>query len=107
MGQISQILPVDLLEGGQELTWGQRAANVLTPPVAQPFVEAYGYNRDWTGMPIYNDGEWGKNMPEWTKAYDRTSPWLVDLAHSLSDLTGGDRYKGGWVMTEGAYPAGV
>lgn len=96
-GQISQILPVDLLEGGQELTWGQRVANVLTPPVAQPFVEAYGYNRDWTGMPIYNDGEWSKNMPEWTKAYARTSPWLVELSQNLSEVTGGDRYKGGWV----------
>lgn len=86
-GQISQILPIDFLEGSGGL-------NAFVPSYAKPIVEVYN-NESWTGIPIYRDNAFNKDMPNWTKAYKSTSPELVKLSEQLNELTGGNKYRKG------------
>lgn len=89
-GQVSQMLPIDFLEGGGGL-------NAFVPSAAKPLWEAYVAEKSWTGMPIYKDTPYNKNMPEWTKAYKSTNKHIVNLAATLNEATGGDRYTKGSV----------
>lgn len=89
-GQVSQLLPLDFLEGGG----GMKA---FIPSAVKPFAEAYGYKKSWTGLPIYKDTPFNKDMPEWTKAYKSANKYLVDLSETLNELSGGDQYTKGAV----------
>ena len=86
--QVSQILPLDMLEGGGGLS-------PLLPSMVKPGVEAYVMNKGWTGLPIYKDTPFNKNDPEWTKAYRSADQHLVGFARWLNETTGGDDYKKG------------
>lgn len=86
--QVSQIMPLDMLEGGGGVT-------PYIPSAAKPFTEAYIMNRDWTGLPVYKDTPFNKNDPEWTKAYASADTHLVDFARWLNEISGGDDYKKG------------
>ena len=88
--QVSQIMPLDMLEGGGGL-------NPFIPSAAKPFVEAYWLNKNWTGLPIYKDTPWNKDDPEWTKAYKSANTYLVSGAQWLNELSGGDEYRKGWI----------
>ena len=85
--QISQILPIDFLEG-------DGGVKNFVPTLLRPSFEAY-INESWTGLPIYKDTPWNKNMPGWTKAYKNANVQLVDFAKFVSEITGGDEYKKG------------
>lgn len=87
-GQISQVMPIDFLEG-------EGGAKAFIPSFIKPFAEAYGYNRSWTGLPIYKDTPYNKDMPEWMKAYKSANKYLVDLSETLNEATGGDKYTKG------------
>lgn len=87
--QLSQLLPLDIAEGGGSLM-------AFVPSAIKPFAEAYITKKDWTGMPIYKDNDFNKDMPEWTKAYNGTNKQLVQFAAMLNGLTGGDKYTKGW-----------
>lgn len=88
-GQISQILPIDFLEGSGGL-------NAFVPSYVKPLVEVYN-NESWTGIPIYRDNAFNKDMPNWTKAYKSTSPELIELAERINSFTGGTKYRKGSV----------
>ena len=88
-GQVSQLLPLDFMEGGG----GFKA---FIPSSVKPFAEA-SLNTSWTGLPIYKDTPYNKDMPEWTKAYKSANKYLVDLSETLNEISGGDEYKKGWV----------
>ena len=88
-GQVSQLLPLDFMEGGG----GFKA---FIPSSIKPFAEA-SLNTSWTGLPIYKDTPYNKDMPEWTKAYKSANKYLVDLSETLNEISGGDEYKKGWV----------
>lgn len=87
-GQVTQILPIDLLEGGG----GQ---NAFVPSAYKPLWEAYVAEKSWTGMPLYKDTPWNKDMPEWTKAYKSANKYIVGLANVMNEATGGDSYTKG------------
>ena len=88
VSQVSQILPLDMLEGGGGVSpW--------VPSSAKPFVEAYVMNKGWTGLPIYKDTPWNQNDPEWTKAYKNADQTLVGASRWLNEATGGDEFKKG------------
>lgn len=89
-GQVSQLLPLDFMEGGG----GMKA---FIPSSVKPFAEAYGYKKSWTGLPIYKDTPFNKDMPEWTKAYKSANKYLVDLSETLNEMSGGDQYTKGAV----------
>lgn len=87
-GQVTQILPIDLLEGGGGL-------NAFVPSAYKPLWEAYVAEKSWTGMPLYKDTSWNKDMPEWTKAYKSANKYIVGLANVMNEATGGDSYTKG------------
>ncbi len=86
-GEMSQVLPLDLLEGGG-------GASNLLPSYAKPVVEALT-NRSWTGLPIYRKNEYNEDDPNWTKAYSNANTWLVSMSRWINEATGGDDYKKG------------
>lgn len=86
--QVSQILPIDMLEGGGGL-------HAFIPSSFKPFTEAYIMNEGWTGLPVYKDNAFNKNDPEWTKAYASADKHLVDFTRWLNETTGGNDYKKG------------
>lgn len=86
--QISQIMPLDMLEGGGGIS-------PFIPSVFKPLTEAYILNRGWTGLPVSKDTPFNKNDPEWTKAYQSVDQHLVAFARWLNETTGGDDYKKG------------
>lgn len=86
--QVSQVLPLDFMEGGG----GMKA---FVPSSVKPLVEAYIMEKSWTGMPLYKDTPFNKDMPEWTKAYKSANKHLVNLAAVLNEVSGGDRYTKG------------
>ena len=86
--QVSQVLPLDMLEGGGGLS-------PLIPSAAKPVVEAYIMNKSWTGLPIYKDTYFNKDLPEWTKAYKSANKQLVGLAEAANAFSGGDEYTKG------------
>lgn len=87
-GQATQILPIDFLEGGGGL-------NAFVPSAYKPLWEAYVAEKSWTGMPLYKDTPWNKDMPEWTKAYKSANKYIVGLANAMNEATGGDPYTKG------------
>lgn len=88
LGQATQILPIDFLEGGGGM-------NAFVPSVAKPLIEAYVTEKSWTGLPLYKDTPYNKDMPEWTKAYKSANKYLVNLSATLNEATGGDKYTKG------------
>ena len=89
-GQATQILPIDFLEGGGGL-------NVFVPSAYKPLWEAYVAEKSWTGMPLYKDTPYNKDMPEWTKAYKSANKYIVGLANAMNEATGGDPYTKGTI----------
>lgn len=87
-GQATQILPIDFLEGGGGL-------NAFVPSAYKPLWEAYVAEKSWTGMPLYKNIPWNKDMPEWTKAYKSANKYIVGLANVMNEATGGDPYTKG------------
>lgn len=77
--QFSQLLPLDMLEGGGG--W-----NPLIPTFAKPWAEAYVFNTDWTGLPIYKENTFNELDPEFTKAYKNTNDILVGISEYLNSI---------------------
>lgn len=98
MGQISQLMPLDLSDGGgMDFTWGASGNfNALAPSAVKPVAEAWT-NKSWTGLPVYKDTPYNKQDPEWTKAFKNTNTFLVKMCKQLNEWTGGDSVKGGAV----------
>lgn len=85
--QLSQVLPIDFMEGGGSWT-------AAVPTALKPIVEA-SMNKGWTGLPIYKDTPYNKDDPEWAKSYKSVNGELKAVTKWLSDNTGGDDYTGG------------
>ena len=85
--QLSQVLPIDFMEGGGSWT-------AAVPTALKPIVEA-SINKGWTGLPIYKDTPFNKDDPEWAKSYKSVNGELKAVTKWLSDNTGGDDYTGG------------
>lgn len=86
--QLSQLMPLDFMEGGGGL-------HAFVPSAFKPLVES-ATNTSWTGLPIYKDTPFNKDMPEWTKAYPRANAQLIDLSKWANEASGGNDYKAGW-----------
>ena len=90
LSQMTQILPLDFMEGGG-------GVNAFVPSSMKPLWEAYVAEKSWTGMPLYKDSPYNENMPEWTKSYSSANKYIVNLASTLNESTGGDRYTKGTI----------
>ena len=94
MKSVSDLSPVDLTGHGGE-GFISFALNLI-PSFAAPLFEIAA-NKDYFGSPIYKDTDYNKEFPGWTKAYGGTNKTLVKMAEGLNQLTGGDKYKKGWL----------
>lgn len=88
--QISQVMPLDMLEGGGGIS-------PFIPSAFKPMTEAYIMNKGWTGLPVYKDTPYNKNDPEWTKAYQSADQHLVAFTRWLNETSGGNDYKKGTI----------
>ncbi len=77
IGQMAQLVPAsDFLghhspsSGIKEL--GEDVVLSMVPTAAKPYLEL-GFNRDWTGRPIYRDNDYLDKAPRWKRAYDSTN----------------------------------
>ncbi|MDO4163141.1 MAG: helicase-related protein [Bacteroides sp.] len=98
LAQFTQLTPIDILAGQNMDDDNEDGVDWVAPLIPSAFKPLYevGGNRSWTGLPIYKDTPWNKNMPEWTKAYKNANKQIVDLCAFLNDATGGThREKGG------------
>ena len=86
INQITELLPINPLGNNGDLV------TTMMPDVLSPFWQIYE-NKDFTGKPIYRQNAFNETMPEWTKAYNSTSDWLVKLSEWTNELAGGDKYK--------------
>lgn len=84
--QVSQLMPIDILEGG-----GKHA---IIPTSVKPLWEAYIMNEGWTGLPIAKDNDYLKYYPEWQKSYANTDPNLVDFTRWLNETTSSKDKRG-------------
>ncbi|MCM1405759.1 MAG: hypothetical protein NC210_04975, partial [[Clostridium] fimetarium] len=87
--QMSQVMPLDFMEGGGG--W-----HAFIPSAVKSVWEAYVSEKGWTGMPLYKDTPYNKNMPEWTKAYKSANSQLVALSAWCNESSGGNDYLKGW-----------
>ena len=97
--QVSQIMPLDFLEGMNPTSYDsfnkESMIHPFVPSAFKPFTEAYIMNKGWTGLPVYKDTPYNKNDPEWTKAYQSADQHLVAFTRWLNETSGGDDYKKG------------
>lgn len=98
VNQITELLPLNPLGNN-----GDIVATIM-PDVLSPIWQAYE-NKDFTGKPIYRKNAFNENMPEWTKAYNSTADWLVDLSEWTNEIAGGDKYKRGELPMSNWNPA--
>ncbi|WP_315387763.1 LPD38 domain-containing protein [Hoylesella shahii] len=85
--QLTQVLPINFLEGGGSMT-------AFVPTALKPIVEA-SINKSWTGLPIYNETPFNTDDPEWTKAFSSVGSEVKGITKFLSDITDGDDYTPG------------
>lgn len=83
-GQLSQVLPIDFLEGSGGL-------GAFVPTLAKPAWEAY-INESWTGLPIYRDNDFNRLDPLSKKAYRNTDRHLIALSEKINEAGGGDEF---------------
>lgn len=86
LAQMSQLLPVDMMEG----------TKALWPSSVKPMVEVSN-NENWYGSPIWKDTPYNKYMPNWTKAYKSANKDLVNLSETLNEVSGGSKYRKGTI----------
>ena len=86
LAQMSQLLPVDMMEG----------TKALWPSSVKPMVEVSN-NESWYGSPIWKDTPYDKYMPNWTKAYKSANKDLVNLSETLNEVSGGSKYRKGTI----------
>ena len=68
----------------------------LIPAQAKPIVES-AMNKNYMGQRLHGGNEWNKDMPGYTKAFNNTWDWLVDLSEMLNNISGGDYATKGWL----------
>ncbi len=86
LAQMSQLLPVDMMEG----------TKALWPSSVKPMVEVSN-NESWYGSPIWKDTPYNKYMPNWTKAYKSANKDLINLSETLNEVSGGSKYRKGTI----------
>ena len=64
-------------------------ANFFTPTVADPFVSAFGTNKDAFGRPISRESRETNPTPGWERSRDTATALSKALAYGLNYITGG------------------
>lgn len=89
ISQITELLPINPFGNDEGMM-------SFVPDFGRPIVQIL-INKNYLGKPIYKEYPYNENMPEWTKTYNGTTKWLKNLSEWTNELTGGNKYKRGWV----------
>ena len=81
-GQLSQLLPLDMLEGGG----GFKA---FVPSLLKPIYEV-AVNKDWTGRPIAKQTDFNRLDPEYKRVYGDVSAATMAFSKMMNELGGGN-----------------
>ena len=107
--QLNNLSPLSFFEGGTDTDESIISSEIrtMTPSFVSSFTDAYGWNRDFLGRRITNQGEWNKNAPEWQRAGRDTPQWLIGASRQWNELTGGRRNKKSWADSPYLNPSAV
>ena len=96
--QLNNLSPLSFFEGGTDTDESIISSELrtLTPSYVSTFTDAYGWNRDFMGHKITNQGDWNKNKPEWQRAGKNTPQFMITASRKWNELTGGRRNKKSW-----------
>ena len=79
VGQMLDLLPVNFVENGG-----------MVPDAIAPIWESFISNKNYQGIPLYNDSDFLENNPEASKAYSGTGPMYMAISRWVNELGGGD-----------------
>lgn len=85
------VVPLDILQEGE---WD--ALHLIMPDLLMPLVD-WATNKNFMGGKIANKTEWNELEPEYKKVFKGANQMYVGFSKGLSDLTGGDDVKAGWL----------
>lgn len=96
--QLNNLSPLSFFEGGTDTDESIISSELrtLTPSYVSTFTDAYGWNCDFMGHKITNQGDWNKNKPEWQRAGKNTPQFMITASRKWNELTGGRRNKKSW-----------
>ena len=96
--QLNNLSPLSFFEGGTGTDESIISSEIrtLTPSYVSTFTDAYGWNRDFLGHRITNQGDWNKNAPEWQRAGKNTPEWLIGVSRKWNEINGGRKNKKSW-----------
>ena len=80
LGEVAGLSPIDPTSYDGDNWW----LNVM-PNFARPILELAA-NVDFTGKPLFNDSDYNKYDPNWTKAYAGTPDWLVRISRMVNSI---------------------
>ena len=84
MSTLTALSPIDPLQND-----GKSLLVAVAPTLTQPAVQMMS-NMKWTGAPIEKDAKWANPAaPRWTRAFDSTPKFYVDVCKMLTWLTNG------------------
>lgn len=91
--QVSQILPIDVLEGGGGIS-------PFVPSAVKPIAEAYFIDADnggrsWSGLPIARQNYFNRNDPEYRRVFKSADRNLMQASRWISEASGGDEFRRG------------
>jgi len=73
------------------------AANLITPTIADPFVNVLATNKDTFGRPISRENRETSPTPGWERSRDNATKLSKSLAYGLNYITGGGEFGIGLV----------
>ena len=103
MGLVSQLMPIDMLEGGAFSSSNEKGIEVMdiihpfVPTAFKPMTEAYIMNKGWTGLPISKQTPFNELDPEFKRVYQSADQHLVEFSRWLNNTlpAKGDDYTKG------------
>ena len=103
MAQVSQLLPLDMLEGGAFSPTQDNDSELMDlihpviPTAIKPITEAYIMNKGWTGLPIARQNEFNKFKPEFKRVYANADLHIAGFSRWLNSTTGGNDHSKGTI----------
>ena len=85
---LTQLLPIDPLSSDPiDISDTKKLFVAMSPTIPSAVVQVFT-NTKWTGGPIEREpNSWDKDKPKYTRAFQSTSPFAVDLCKKLSNAT--------------------
>ena len=88
LNQMTELLPLNPLGNEGDII------KTITPDLAAPILEAYVWNKDFTGKPVWKETPFNERDPEYKRVYKGTAEWLIKPSKFFNDWSNGDEPGG-------------